>query len=314
MPAGIVLQAYLPDSHDVLERLGAWAADARRRRRGADQGAHRQGRQPGDGAGRRRAARLGPGAVPDQGRRRRQLQAAARLVPAPGVGRGGPRRRRQPQPVRRRLGADAARRAAGSAARRIEIEMLEGMAPAQSRAVRERAGTLLLYCPVVRDDEFEASIAYLARRLDENTAPENFLRALFTMRPGSAEFAAQAERFRARRRRPARRCRPTAAPADRPSGIAGETARRSSTSPTPTSPIREPARRRRRRPRQARRQRLPRRRVPADRPTSRRSTPSSPRRRRRCRRGRLDAAERAGRVAARGRRRRWTRSDGRRSP
>ena len=85
-----------------------WAAAARRRRWGADQGAHRQGRQPGDGAGRRRTARLGPGAVPDEGRHRCQLQAPARLVPAPGVGGRGPPRRRQPQPVRRRLGADPA--------------------------------------------------------------------------------------------------------------------------------------------------------------------------------------------------------------
>ena len=53
----------------------------------------------------------------------------------------------------------------------------------------------------------DASIAYLARRLDENTAPENFLRALFTIHAGSAEFAEQAERFRTRRRRPSRRCR-----------------------------------------------------------------------------------------------------------
>ena len=70
------------------------------------------------------------------------------------------------------------------------------MAPAQSRAVRKMAGALLLYAPVVQHDQIDASIAYLARRLDENTAPENFLRALFTITPGSAEFAAQADRFR----------------------------------------------------------------------------------------------------------------------
>jgi RHH-type proline utilization regulon transcriptional repressor/proline dehydrogenase/delta 1-pyrroline-5-carboxylate dehydrogenase len=79
---------------------------------------------------------------------------------------------------------------------RVELEMLEGMAPAQSRAVRKMAGSLLLYAPVVQRDQIDASIAYLARRLDENTAPENFLRALFTITPGSADFAEQAERFR----------------------------------------------------------------------------------------------------------------------
>src|SRR4029078_11716658 len=97
---------------------------------------------------------------------------------------------------------------------RIELEMLEGMAPAQSRAVRKLSDSLLLYAPVVQEDQIDASIAYLARRLDENTAPENFLRALFTISPGSPEFAEQADSFRrsvaerhklatGRRRRPA---------------------------------------------------------------------------------------------------------------
>ena len=40
-------------------------------------------------------------------------------------------------------------------------------------------------------------MAYLVRRLDENTAPENYLRAAFSLRPGSAEFVEQADRFRA---------------------------------------------------------------------------------------------------------------------
>ena len=79
--------------------------------------------------------------------------------------------------------------------KRIDIEMLEGMAPAQSRAVREAAGELLLYAPVVRDEDLAASIAYLTRRLDENTSPDNFLRALFTLRPGSAEWFDQRDRF-----------------------------------------------------------------------------------------------------------------------
>ena len=78
----------------------------------------------------------------------------------------------------------------------IEIEMLEGMVPAQARAVQQRSGSLLLYCPIVRADEIEASLAYLARRFDENTSPENFLRAMFSMRSGSLEFVAEAERFR----------------------------------------------------------------------------------------------------------------------
>ena len=80
---------------------------------------------------------------------------------------------------------------------RIEFEMLEGMAPAQSREVRERVGEVLLYAPVVRHDDLPASIAYLTRRLDENTSPDNFLRALFTLQPGTPEWDDQCRRFQA---------------------------------------------------------------------------------------------------------------------
>ncbi len=80
---------------------------------------------------------------------------------------------------------------------RLDIEMLEGMAPAQSRTVRAAAGDVLLYAPVVRPDDLAASIAYLTRRLDENTSPDNFLRALFTLQPGSAEWHDQRARFEA---------------------------------------------------------------------------------------------------------------------
>ncbi len=97
------------------------------------------------------------------------------------------RRRRQPQPVRRGLGAGAAT----PADERLEIEMLEGMVPAQARAVQAEAGRLLLYCPIVRADELDASLAYLARRFDENTTPENFLRAMFELTPGSPAWDEQ---------------------------------------------------------------------------------------------------------------------------
>ncbi len=78
---------------------------------------------------------------------------------------------------------------------RVEIEMLEGMANHQARAVRDAAGGLLLYAPAVQRDDFLSAMAYLVRRLDENTAPENFLRDMFAMRPGSAEWEQQRERF-----------------------------------------------------------------------------------------------------------------------
>jgi len=87
--------------------------------------------------------------------------------------------------------------AARGQADRIRFEMLEGMAEAQAAAVRARTGDLLMYTPVVTDDDVVAAIGYLTRRLDENTAPENFLRALFDLAPGSARFHEEARRFRA---------------------------------------------------------------------------------------------------------------------
>jgi RHH-type proline utilization regulon transcriptional repressor/proline dehydrogenase/delta 1-pyrroline-5-carboxylate dehydrogenase len=77
----------------------------------------------------------------------------------------------------------------------VEFEMLEGMANHQARAVQARAGGLLLYAPVVRAEDFHSAIAYLVRRLDENTAPENFLRHVFDLEPGSAAFIAERDRF-----------------------------------------------------------------------------------------------------------------------
>ena len=77
----------------------------------------------------------------------------------------------------------------------IEIEMLEGMAPAQARAVRDDAGALLLYAPVVERADRDASIAYLSRRLDENSGPENFLRSLFDLTPDSPAWQRERDRF-----------------------------------------------------------------------------------------------------------------------
>ncbi|WP_199424050.1 proline dehydrogenase family protein [Actinotalea solisilvae] len=74
----------------------------------------------------------------------------------------------------------AAERGVGAA---LDVEMLQGMAPAQARAVRDTVapeGRVLLYTPVVARDDFDVAISYLVRRLEENAAPENFLHALFT--------------------------------------------------------------------------------------------------------------------------------------
>jgi RHH-type proline utilization regulon transcriptional repressor/proline dehydrogenase/delta 1-pyrroline-5-carboxylate dehydrogenase len=61
----------------------------------------------------------------------------------------------------------------------VHFEMLEGMAPHIRRVVQILSKEMLLYCPVAQEEEFQNAVAYLVRRLDENTAPQNFLRHLF---------------------------------------------------------------------------------------------------------------------------------------
>ena len=78
---------------------------------------------------------------------------------------------------------DAALAAISEAPRRRSLLVVPGGGPFAD-AVRDVVGRVLLYAPVVRREDLAASIAYLSRRLDENTSPENFLRAAFTLEPG----------------------------------------------------------------------------------------------------------------------------------
>ncbi|MEI8365062.1 MAG: bifunctional proline dehydrogenase/L-glutamate gamma-semialdehyde dehydrogenase [Parachlamydiaceae bacterium] len=79
--------------------------------------------------------------------------------------------------------------------RYVGFEMLEGMADHLRCVVQNLAGDMLLYCPAATQQEFQSAVAYLTRRLDENTAPENFLKHAFGMRPGTKEWHDQADLF-----------------------------------------------------------------------------------------------------------------------
>lgn len=85
---------------------------------------------------------------------------------------------------------------AAQAGRRVQFEMLEGMANHQRRALFERTRNLLLYAPACRKEEFLHAIGYLIRRLDENTGPDNFLRHTFRLKVGSDEWNALEQGFR----------------------------------------------------------------------------------------------------------------------
>ena len=75
------------------------------------------------------------------------------------------------------------------------FEMLEGMADHMRRVVQELSGDMLLYCPAATQEEFQNAVAYLVRRLDENTAPENFLRQAFDLKPGTEAWQDQIHAF-----------------------------------------------------------------------------------------------------------------------
>jgi RHH-type proline utilization regulon transcriptional repressor/proline dehydrogenase/delta 1-pyrroline-5-carboxylate dehydrogenase len=77
----------------------------------------------------------------------------------------------------------------------VEFEMLEGMANHQARAVQKCVGNVLLYAPVVKQEDFQNAIAYLMRRLDENTDKENFLHDVFDLAPDTEAWNHQRDRF-----------------------------------------------------------------------------------------------------------------------
>ncbi|OUM39641.1 bifunctional proline dehydrogenase/L-glutamate gamma-semialdehyde dehydrogenase [Arthrobacter sedimenti] len=77
----------------------------------------------------------------------------------------------------------------------IEFEMLLGMAQGQAEAVKRDVGSLLLYTPVVHPGEFDVAIAYLIRRLEEGASQDNFMSAVFELSENEALFEREKNRF-----------------------------------------------------------------------------------------------------------------------
>ncbi len=193
--AGVVLQAYLPDSLGAMQRLQDWAA-ARVARGGApvkvrvvkganlameavDAGVHGwemttwPTKQETDTCYKRvlhwamtpqrtRAVRLGVA-----GQNIFDIALAYELRAARGL-----------------EGTDA-----------VEFEMLSGMATTLAEVVRRDVGHLLLYVPVVAPQEFDVAIAYLVRRLEENAAPQNFMSGVFDIASDSRVLTRERDRF-----------------------------------------------------------------------------------------------------------------------
>ncbi len=77
----------------------------------------------------------------------------------------------------------------------LDVEMLEGMANSEAVALTRSGHPVLLYAPVTQKSDFAAAVAYLVRRLDENTADENYLKAAFEISKNPAKFDEQKQRF-----------------------------------------------------------------------------------------------------------------------
>ena len=77
----------------------------------------------------------------------------------------------------------------------MDVEMLLGMAQGQAAAVQKTTGSLLLYTPVVKPQEFDVAIAYLIRRLEEGASSENFMSAVFELNRNQELFDREQARF-----------------------------------------------------------------------------------------------------------------------
>ncbi len=75
------------------------------------------------------------------------------------------------------------------------LEMLEGMSEAARLAIKEISKEVILYAPTAAKEQFTNAIAYLVRRLDENTGPNNFIRYSFGLKVGTPDWNMQKELF-----------------------------------------------------------------------------------------------------------------------
>ncbi|ABB44605.1 delta-1-pyrroline-5-carboxylate dehydrogenase / L-proline dehydrogenase [Sulfurimonas denitrificans DSM 1251] len=71
----------------------------------------------------------------------------------------------------------------------FSAEMLEGMSETAYHILKQEDIKVILYAPTATSKTFTNAIAYLVRRFDENTAQQNFLRHSFGLKVGSEAWA-----------------------------------------------------------------------------------------------------------------------------
>ncbi len=78
----------------------------------------------------------------------------------------------------------------------FSLEMLEGMSEAARIAISEISGkNIILYAPTADKEQFTNAIAYLVRRLDENTSEDNFIRYSFGLKVGTDNWTMLKTKF-----------------------------------------------------------------------------------------------------------------------
>ena len=77
----------------------------------------------------------------------------------------------------------------------ISFEMLEGMANNLVRAMSHWGFNIVLYTPVVTNENFLNAVSYLVRRLDENTGEENFIAHSFNLEVDDTPWKFLQEQF-----------------------------------------------------------------------------------------------------------------------
>lgn len=192
--AGIVLQAYLPDSHEIQKELTEWAME--RKSQGGSPIKIRIVKGANLAMEQFEASLKGWSQTPYK----KKLDVDANYKRMVSYGTNP----KHAEAVHLGIGShnlfDIAYAMLLRAENRVEhcisFEMLEGMADHIRRAVQEVTGSILLYCPVAKKEDFQSAVAYLIRRLDENTGPDNFLRHTFGLVPGNQNWEQQVHFFK----------------------------------------------------------------------------------------------------------------------
>lgn len=191
--AGIVLQAYMPDSYQMQLRINEWARQ-RVARGGAPitlrlvKGANME-------MERVEASLRGWPQAPYKTKQetdanfKRMLQEGMQSENLAAVRLGIASHNLFDLAYALQLGID------NDALDKIQFEMLEGMANHQRRALFELTRNLLLYAPACHRRDFIHAIGYLVRRLDENTGSDNFLAHAFKVHVGSDDWQRLEQQF-----------------------------------------------------------------------------------------------------------------------